>query len=300
MSEVVLSFSNVSKQYGDLRAVHDATFQIRHGEIIGFVGPNGAGKSTTIAMMLGFINTSSGTVSILDRHPITSANAHKTHQSIGYVAGDMSLFDDLKPEQYLRFFAHRNGCDKDYVKDLMGRLKPKLDGTIKQLSRGNKQKIALIAALQHKPSLLILDEPTSGLDPLMQEIFLDITQQAAQRGTTVFMSSHILSEVASACTRVIFMKNGKIVTDKPIEEIEKSSGKVVRLTAAPAIVKQAAHYLPGGAKILVTTATALEFSYKGDAQQLLRWLGSRKIDDVTIEEISLDDVFRHMYQEKEL
>lgn len=290
-------FENVSKQFGDLRAVDNVSFHINSGEVVGFVGPNGAGKTTAISLLLGFLGASEGSIYISgSREPITPASAHRYTPGIGFVAGDMSLYDNLSGQQYLDFLLRRYKGSQSLQHDLLRQLTPRMDAKIKTLSRGNKQKIALVGALQHNPPLLVLDEPTSGLDPLMQTTFLSIIGQHAAKGATVFMSSHILSEVASACSRILFMRDGKIIIDKDTADIERESGKRVTLSAPTRTIKLMKRQLPADAHLIGATAKSLQFSYHGDAAELVQWLGDHPLSDLSIEERSLDDIFTDMYR----
>lgn len=294
----VIQFSSVSKHFGETEAVRDISFHVTPGEIVGFVGPNGAGKTTTISMLLGFIHPTHGTIKLFGNHVTRPENAHKTHRRIGYVAGDMALFDNLTGKQYLNFMAHRTGCEPEVRARLDKRLSPQLNKKLKNLSRGNKQKIALIAALQHDPELLIMDEPTSGLDPLMQDTFLNIIREEAGRGATVFMSSHILSEVAHACSRVLFMKKGRVVTDQATAEIEKDAGKLIHLYGDASQLKLLKTTAPDDARIINQENGKLSFRYDGDIHAALRWLSSKKFRDVDIENRQLDDIFKNMYADE--
>jgi len=210
----------------------------------------------------------------------------------------MALFDNLTGEQYLSFMSHRFGCEREVRKRLDKRLNPQLNKRLKTLSRGNKQKIALIAALQHDPELIIMDEPTSGLDPLMQETFLDIISEEASRGATVFMSSHILSEVARACDRVLFMKKGRVITDENTTEIEKNAGKLIHLYGAESELKILKTTAPEQASFLSEEKGKLSFRYEGDIHVAMRWLSNKRFHDVDIENRQLDDIFRGMYADE--
>ena len=294
--QVAIRFDNVSKQFGSTHAVKQVNLTIHSGEIVGFVGPNGAGKTTTISLLLGFLRPTAGHISIGSHDaPMTPSSAHTFHDRIGYVAGDMALYDNLTGEQYLDFMLHRYKADRDRQRELIAQLQPQPHTRIRNLSRGNKQKIALIGALQHNPSLLILDEPTSGLDPLMQATFLQIITEHARHGATVFMSSHILSEVTSVCDRVVFMRSGEIIVDKPTNELEQTSGKRVTLAAAPRTLALMRKQLPPDSQIVSSDTHGLTLTYHGDAARLIEWLSRHPLKDVTIEDHSLDDIFRGTY-----
>lgn len=291
--DTTISLMNVTKRFGDLEAVSDATIAIRAGEVVGFVGPNGAGKTTTISMIMGFIKPTLGRLSVLGQ-PIDPSTAHKTHRAIGYVAGDMVLPPALTGNEYLRFCAAVNGRDAEHYDRLLAALSPVLDKPLKGLSRGNKQKIALIAALQHAPQVLVLDEPTSGLDPLMQDIFLATLQKEAARGATVFMSSHILSEVSSICHRVLFMRSGKIILDKPLSSVTAQLGKHVTITTHE--VNKLVRFLPKNVLVVSQDKRLLVVSVpENEIKPFLRWLMTKNFDDLLIENRDLDDIFHQLY-----
>ena len=291
-----LSLANVSKRFGELEAVQDVTLTVRPGEIVGFVGPNGAGKTTTISMLMGYLRADKGTVHILGRQ-ITPETAHRSHRSIGFIAGDMVLPEGLTGSQFLTFTAAHSGRNKTQYERLVNELKPVLDRPIRTLSRGNKQKLALIASLQHAPKVLILDEPTSGLDPLMQDAFLATIRHEAKRGATVLMSSHILSEVSSICSRIVFMKAGRFILDEPIDSITETLGKQVVVTSSEATSLK--RFLPDTVQLISHTASQLRLVVPSDQlKPFLRWLTSKQFSDITIEERDLDTIFHELYIDK--
>lgn len=295
---VVLRLDTVSKHFGALRALDEVSFAVSKGEVVGFVGANGAGKTTTISAILGFISPTSGTVSVFGEavHP---ASAHKLHRAIGYAAGDMELPARLTGAQYLAFVAHQTkGSHSKRLADLTKRFQPQLDKKIGTLSRGNKQKIALIAAFLTSPKLVILDEPTSGLDPVMQEAFLQLIRDEAARGTTVFMSSHYLSEVADVCSRVILMRSGRIIRDMSSQEMLTGSGKHVRVVTGYKATKPPAD----ASDVELSHAdgqTTLSFVYHGDPVQLQVWVAALKqLEDIEITEYNLEGVFKSLYEDE--
>lgn len=294
----VVMMKNITKRFRDTVAVHDATIQIDAGEVVGFVGEDGAGKTTTISMLLGFISPSEGSVELFGRR-VTPARAHRSHRSIGYAAGDMGLPARMTGEQYLRFvMAQTQGNHSERFSELVTLFRPQLGKRIDSLSRGNKQKIALIAAFVTRPQLVVLDEPTSGLDPVMQEAFLSVVREAAAGGTTIFMSSHYLQEVADVCSRVILMRNGRVVEDKAARELEMSARKTIT------IVTRQPLRLPGWVQDAVAThddAThTVRFVYGGDIAKLITWISiQREVIDVTILERTLEDEFKHLYSNEE-
>ena len=227
----VIEIKRATKKFGDFTAVGNASFRVFKGDIVGFVGANGAGKTTTIGMLLGFIKPTEGIVKLFTDE-ITPANAHKSHKKIGYAAGDMELPARLTGRQYLDFVLYQAGGDhQEQYKKLVKRFMPELNKKIHELSRGNKQKIALIAAFLHEPELVVLDEPTSGLDPVMQEEFLELIREYKSSGGTVFMSSHYLQEVVDVCSRVILMRKGVLIQDTTTDELLGASGKYVTVVS---------------------------------------------------------------------
>lgn len=290
----VIEVTNVTKRFGTFRAIENVSFSVTKGEIVGFVGLNGAGKSTTINLLLGFLRASSGSVRLFGK-TILPSSAHRTHRDIGFASGDMALFDNLRGDQYLKFLSHRYQLrDQTRVKELCARFEPELGKKIKDLSRGNKQKIALIGAFMASPKLVILDEPSSGLDPFMQQAFLELVREEGDRGTTIFMSSHYLGEVADVCSRVLLMRKGKLVKDILSHQLEAAGGKMVHVAARYALVP------PKGAESVVHRKTAegheLDFIYKGPALNLQKWLASTPpLTELTITEHDLEAAFSDLY-----
>lgn len=290
----ILQVKDLTKRYGAFNAIEDVSFDVVRGEVIGFVGLNGAGKSTTINLILGFLRATHGSVRIFG-DKVTPETAHWTHQHIGFASGDMSLFDSLTGKQYLSFLGRRYRIkNTDRLDELCQRFDPQLDKPIKDLSRGNKQKIALIGAFMTSPQLVILDEPSSGLDPMMQQAFLDLVREESERGATIFMSSHYLNEVADVCSRVLLMRKGKLVKDIQSHQLAEAGGKRVNATATYAIVP------PKGAELISHQKTAsgheISFLYKGPAVNLQKWLASAPpLLEVTIVEHDLEAAFSDLY-----
>ena len=295
----VIEIKNLSKIYSGFTAVNDANFTINKGEVVGFVGLNGAGKSTTINMLLGFQHPSHGEVKLFGEK-ITLPNAGKSHQKVGFATGDMALFDGMTGRQYLDFVgrAYKISTKTDSFNKLCDRFDPQLDKKLGTLSRGNKQKIALIAAFMAEPELVILDEPSSGLDPLMQQHFLDLVRDEAEKGTTIFMSSHYLNEVIDVCSRILLIKNGKLVKDIPASELEIGAGKLVRVITKEKVTP------PKNAELIEhekrNDGQVLQFLYKDKAIRLQEWLGSLpNLQDVTISDHSAEAAFEELYEEGE-
>lgn len=294
----ILQVQNVTKRFGRDTAVNDITFDIHKGEVVGFVGLNGAGKSTTINMLLGFLRASEGEVRLFGEK-VTTSNAWRSHGRIGFATGDMSLFESMTGKQYLRFVSKLYGrkLGGERYKHLCDLFDPQLNKKIGDLSRGNRQKIALIAAFMHSPELVILDEPSSGLDPLMQQRFLSLVREQAEKGVTIFMSSHYLNEVVDVCSRILLIKQGVLVKDMPTSELEVGTGRRVRVVAKvnPTLPRGAQEESRSKAGGLYT----VEFIYNGTASQLQLWLsGVKAVEDFTVNEHDSTAMFDDLYREE--
>lgn len=293
MKTPVLAVNGLTKRYGRSEAIRDVTFTIAAGEVVGFVGLNGAGKSTTINVLLGFLNGSAGTVEIFGER-VRPSNAAVSHRHIGYASGDMELPSNLTGTQYLSFVAHQYGRpDQARLRSLSKRFEPQLSKKIGDLSRGNRQKIALIAAFLPKPKLVILDEPSSGLDPLMQQQFLDLVREEAAAGTTIFMSSHYLQEVAESCSRILLIREGRITRDIPASELTRIGGKRVRVRAGSKVTP------PKGATLVEHEADGVSFLYSGSAKELQVWIGGiTQLKDLSIDDHDPEAAFEELYEEQ--
>jgi len=294
----VLQIDHVSKSFGDKRAVNELSLTIQKGEIFGFLGPNGAGKTTTIRMLLDILRPSSGSISLFGQ---SNYKTRETHLKIGYMSGEMVLDGDLYGKQYLNFVDYQYGSGhKHQIDDLADLLDINLNARIDSYSRGNRQKIALISALMHGPELLIMDEPTSGFDPLVQELFIDLIKEYQNGGGSVFMSSHMLSEVQHLCSRVGFIKDGSLISVKSIEELHAHSTKAVRVDAdKDEVLKIKSRYKAlNGLKVNSADNNTITFEYAGDMQKLLQFFGAHKIRDISINEPELEQVFLGYYNRK--
>lgn len=294
----IIQVQKVTKRYGHDTAVKEVSFEVNKGEIVGFVGLNGAGKSTTINMLLGFLKASEGEVRLFDQK-ITTSNAWRSHARLGFATGDMSLFEAMTGRQYLRFVSKLYGrrLEGERYTHLCTLFEPQLDKKIGDLSRGNRQKVALISAFMHNPELVILDEPSSGLDPLMQQRFLSLVREQAEKGVTIFMSSHYLNEVVDVCSRILLIKQGVLVKDMQASELEVTSGKRVR------VVSKVKVQPPRDAQVESRSATRgahnMEFIYNGPVPQLQLWLsGIKGLIDVSIDDHDSTAMFEDLYEEE--
>ncbi len=227
----LIELKGITKKYDLNIGCFDINFSINQGEIYGFIGPNGAGKTTVIRQMMGFIRSDSGQGKIFGLDIWKESD--KIMKNLGYVAGEVAIPEYMTGISYLKVLAEiRKNVNWDYVKKLIDYFELDATRKIKKMSKGMKQKVALIAAFMHKPKVLIMDEPTSGLDPLMQEKFNKLVKTFEKEGTTIFMSSHIFSEIDNICNRVAIIKKGKIISEIDIDNMKKSFNKIYQINFA--------------------------------------------------------------------
>lgn len=290
-----LSIEHLSKTYGrSARGVIDINLTVQPGEVFGFLGPNGAGKSTTINTIVDLLRPDQGRIQLfgLDHR----RQGVKARRRIGYLAGDMETDPSLTGQQYLNFVKHRyTQVDDDYVEQLIQRLGCDLKRKIRHLSRGNRQKIGLVAALMHQPDLLILDEPTSGLDPLVQNQFNQILKERQTAGKTTFMSSHILSEVQEICDRVGFIKDGRLIKVEHIDRLMAQASRQVSVIFEASAPDSRLQTLPGVSHYQIN-GQRRNFDFNGDYNLLLRVLSYKTMRDVQITEPDLEELFMSYYQ----
>jgi ABC-2 type transport system ATP-binding protein len=297
MSSSVIEIKNVTKMYGKDRGVLDISLDVPKGSVYGFLGPNGAGKTTTISMLVDLIHPTKGKINIFGLD--AKDESLKIRKRMGFLGGDMMLDGGLTGWQQLEHFGRlRGNFDKKYIKLLAEKFDCDLNRKIKTLSRGNRQKVGLISSLMHKPELLIYDEPTSGLDPLIQDEFNEIINDYRKAGKTVFVSSHILSEVEILCDHVAFIKEGKLISEKPISQISAGLAKSVHIVAHKAELSKQLNKL-NGVSHLKTKDSKITFQYSGDVQQLISLLSKQKIKDITITPPDLDTIFTKLYGGKD-
>ena len=293
----VISLSNLTKRYPGAKvdALHQVSLNVYPGQVFGFLGPNGAGKSTTINMLINLIRPSSGKIAIFGKNTMTNGRAIRART--GYLTGDMALDGGLTGLQQLTYIGNLRGAfSAAYVRNLSRQLDCDLSQKIKNLSRGNKQKIGLIAALMHQPELLIFDEPTSGLDPLIQIEFNKIILEHKKAGGTTFISSHVLSEVQELCDQVAIVRQGKLVVNKPLIDIVSQAPKHVRLTTAAPNVVQQLKTVKGVSELRVNDH--INFRFKGDINQLTRVLAKLPLTSLKITDTDLEEIFRKYYEAK--
>ena len=285
----------LSKRYGATVAVEALDLEIAEGEVYGYLGPNGAGKTTTIRLLLGLHRPTSGRAQLFGhdcwRDPVNA------HQRIAYVAGEPLLWPAMTGERTLEYLARlRGGCDRAYRAELIDRFELDTSKRIRALSKGNRQKVQLIAALATRADLLVLDEPTSGLDPLMEMVFRDSVRQAKDRGQAVFLSSHILSEVEAVCDRVGILRAGRLIDEGTMAQLRALSAQTVEVTfAGPA------PDLPpiAGTTVRQTGPSALHCEVSGSVGPLITALAGQPVRSLISREPSLEEVFLHHYDHRD-
>jgi ABC-2 type transport system ATP-binding protein len=289
----IIQLEKLTKSYGVHRGIIDVDLNVEHGEVFGFLGPNGAGKTTTIRTALDLIRPTGGRALIFGID--SSVDPVAIHKRIGYIPGEFTLYDRLTGGQTLEYFANlRGGVDRAYQASLIERFEIDPSRRFKELSKGNKQKIGLVIALQHRPELLILDEPTSGLDPLVQQSFYALVREAKADGRTVFLSSHILSEVERTCDRVAIIRDGKLVKVDSIEGLRDLAHHAVELRFADGVPAEAFAGLPGVSDVTVEDHT-LRMRVFGPITPVVQAAARFDLLDFVSREPTLEETFLAQY-----
>ncbi|MGN1001870.1 MAG: ABC transporter ATP-binding protein [Oscillospiraceae bacterium] len=281
---------HLSKFYGKARGITDLDLRVAEGEFFGFIGPNGAGKSTTIRALLGLIQPSGGRASVLGLDIVKDKRA--ILQSVGYLPSETLFYPGMRVRDVLKLSAdlRKADCGRE-AETLCERLRLDPGRKAEELSFGNRKKLGIVCALQHRPRLLILDEPTGGLDPLMQREFFAILRERNREGATVFLSSHVLSEVQHNCSRAAIIREGRVIACDSVEALSRTSAK--RVTVRGAFAPDG---LPG-VRDLRPQDEGVSFLYSGDMNPLLRALSACPIADLSIAEPDLEEIFLHYYAE---
>lgn len=274
--ESAISIQNLTKYYGKHKAVDGLSLNVERGDIFGFLGPNGAGKSTTIRSLLGLIAFQEGEAEILGMDV-------KTHHreilgKIGYMPSEAMFYPSMKVKEVIRFAADMRKLDcTAEAQMLCERLQVDQNKRIEELSLGNRKKVSIVCAMQHKPELFIFDEPTSGLDPLMQAEFFKLIMEYNKQGTTCFLSSHVLSEIKKYCKHAAIIREGKLICTDTVENLTRTNTKRIRM---------------------IRDGKEEDFVFKGDLNQLFAGFAGHNIEDIVIEEPELDEIFMHYYEEE--
>ena len=291
-TETVIATERLTKRYGPTLALDALDLTVRRGEVYGFLGPNGAGKTTTIRLLLGLHRATGGRAQLFGLDAFVEPVA--AHRRVAYVAGEPGLWPTLTASETFELLAAlHGGTDVDYRQRLIDRFALDTDKRVRALSKGNRQKVALIAALATRADLLLLDEPTSGLDPLMEVAFRDSVAEARDRGQTVFLSSHILSEVEALCDRVGILREGRLVDEGTLTELRHLSAQTVEVTFAgdpPELPP-----MPG-ITATPTGSHSIRFEVTGPIAPLIAALAGLPVTSLTSREPSLEEIFVHHYR----
>lgn len=285
----VIKTNELTKYYGRARGIESLDLTVERGEFFGFIGPNGAGKSTTIRTLLGLIAPTSGSAEIFGKDVTKEREA--ILQSVGYLPSEAIFYHGMRVKDILKLSADLRKKDcREEAEKLCDRLQLDISRKVDDLSFGNRKKVAIVCALQSRPDLLILDEPTGGLDPLMQREFFEILKDRNREGTTVFLSSHVLSEIQRNCTRAAIIRDGTIIACDSVEVLSGTSAKRVTVHGAVELEHLA------GVRDIKETGASVSFLYSGDIGSLLCALSSGQVSDLTVTEPDLEEVFMHYYE----
>lgn len=273
----MIEITDLTKTYGKHRGVENVSFSVKKGEIFGFLGPNGAGKSTTIRSMLGLIRYDKGQIRICDLD--AQRDKEKILQRVGYMPSEAWFYPGMTIREILKLSAdvRKMDCSKE-AGMLCERLQIDAKRKISELSLGNRKKVSIVCAMQHKPELFVFDEPTSGLDPLMQNVFFELIKEYVEQGATCMLSTHVLSEIRNHCDRVAIMREGKLIVTDTVEHLLASKSKRIKM---------------------IRDGESLDFIYKDDLNNLYKELKDHNIEDILIEEPSIEEVFMHYYEKGE-
>jgi beta-exotoxin I transport system ATP-binding protein len=287
----------LSKTYGsDVHALVGLDLRVERGEVFGYLGPNGAGKSTTIRLLLGLIRPSAGRASLFGRD--AHADGVAARREIGYLPGDLRLADRLTGREQLESLARlRDGVDDDLREVLCERLQVDLERPIRQLSKGNRQKIGLVQAFMHRPALVVLDEPTSGLDPLLQAEVRTLLRETAANGRSVFISSHSLDEVQHVADRVGIIRRGRLVDVDAVESLRERS---LRHVTATFVVPPDGDSFTGidGVRVVHTDGTTVRLSCPESAMDaLVKRIAAHEIVDLVSQPADLEEIFLELYRQ---
>lgn len=279
----------LTKFYGKTRGIDKLDLTVNKGEFFGFIGPNGAGKSTLIRTLLGLVSPTGGYARIFGKDTVKYSK--EILKDVGYLPSEAVFYSGMKVKDVLKLSADLRKADcTEEANHLCERLQLDINKKTEELSYGNRKKVAIVCALQHRPSLLLLDEPTGGLDPLMQREFFDILKERNREGATVFLSSHVLSEVQRNCSRAAVINNGKIIACGTIDELSETRAK--RVTVHGSIDVDGLEGICG----LNTAKDSLSFLYSGDIKCLLRALSQGNVLDFTVTEPDFEEIFLHYYE----
>jgi ABC-2 type transport system ATP-binding protein len=291
-----IEIRDLHKSYGKIEALRGVNLEVKQGELFGFLGPNGAGKTTTIRCILDMIRPQAGMIQVYGVNP--QKNPVTVHKLVGYLPGEHNVEANLKVKSALRYFAELRGnhVEWDYVRKLAQRLGLDLDMQIKNLSKGNKQKVGLVQALMHKPKLLLMDEPTSGLDPLMQQEVYRMLREAKAEGVTIFFSSHIINEVESLADRVAIISQGVIVEEAEPGNLIKMEVRRMQIRFKRSVDASRLTQVEGVTLLSQNSGTMVTLRVEGDLERLIKALGDYPVSDIDLQRQSLEEAFLAYYE----
>ena len=283
--------NGLTKFYGKSRGIVNLDLTVKEGEFFGFIGPNGAGKSTTIRTLLGLIKPSGGNARIFGKDIISQKESILSE--VGYLPSEAVFYPSMRVKDVIKFSAdlRKTDCKREAAK-LCERLDLDTSKKVDELSFGNRKKVAIVCALQHNPRLLILDEPTGGLDPLMQREFFAILRERNEQGTSIFLSSHVLSEIQRNCNRAAIIREGKIIACNSVEALSDTSAKKVIIHGDIDISSLSC------VRSIQQNKDSVSFLFSGDLNLLMKVLSQNDIKDISISEPDLEEIFLHYYSDK--
>ncbi len=288
----MIDVKDLTMTYKSGKGVFDLTFSIPEGEVFGYLGPNGAGKTTTIRQLMGFTNADKGTCTIKGLDCRTQSQEVNKH--LGYLPGEIAFFDEMTGKQFLSFLQEMRGIRSNArTQKLIERFDLEVTPRIKRMSKGMKQKLAVIAAFMHDPAVYILDEPSSGLDPLMQHIFVDLIHEEKKRGKTVLMSSHNFEEIERTCDRAGIIREGRLVAVEDINSLKAAQRRVFLITVAGP--EDIDHIRAGGLELGKVTNNQVEVVVGSDYDAFIKTLGKCRVQGLDVLPQSLEQVFLKYY-----
>lgn len=291
-----IEIKDLHKSYGRVKALRGVNVVVRRGELFGFLGPNGAGKTTTIRCMLDMIRPQAGSIQVLGIDP--QKNPQGVHSTVGYLPGELNIEANLQVKSALRYFAELrgNGVEWETIQQLAQRLNLDLEMPIKNLSKGNKQKVGLVQALMHKAQLLIMDEPTSGLDPLMQHEVYRLLREAKAEGATIFFSSHIVNEVESLADRVAIISQGVIIEEAEPGNLVNMEVRRMQIRFKEAVDSSSLGKVEGVTVLSKNGDALVTLRVEGELDGIIKALGKYPVSDIDLQRQSLEDAFLEYYQ----
>jgi ABC-2 type transport system ATP-binding protein len=292
---VAIETSGLAKSYGALTAVAGLDLRVEPGQVFGFLGPNGAGKSTTIRMLLALQRPTAGQASLLGLD--SQADSVAIHRRVGYLPGDLALFPRLSGRRHIDWFARARGDPGTALADeLVRRFDVELDRPVRQLSKGNRQKIGIVLAFMSRPELLVLDEPTTGLDPLMQNEFGRLLRETAAEGRTVFLSSHELDEVQRVADRVAIIKDGRLLVTDTVDGLRRATPRTMEVTFRRPVPASALEGLDG-VRVVAREDRRVVLELAGDIGPVLKVIAEHDPADIAARHADLDELFLRFYQD---